>query len=77
MYYHGLIIGCVIRKCLVEREYLNCEISLTPQCPNINHESMQKLLIPPDKNNNILNDTHIKEANFLCKNCDSFVSVLT
>jgi len=37
---------------------------------------MQKLLIQPDiKDIDMLDDTHIKGANSLCKNCDFFVSV--
>jgi hypothetical protein len=60
----------------MEKEYLNCEISLTPQCPKKNHKFMQNLLIQPNKKDIvILDDTHIKDANSLCENCDSFVSI--
>ena len=60
----------------MEKEYLNCEISLTPQCPKKNHKFMQKLLIQPNKKDiDILDDTHIKDANYLCENCDFFVSI--
>ena len=60
----------------MEKEYLNCEISLTPQCPQKNHKFMQKLLIQPDiEDIDMLDNTHIKGANSLCKNCEFFVSV--
>ena len=60
----------------MDKEYLNCEISLTPQCPQINHIFMQKLLMQANHTDiDILDDTHIKDANALCENCDFFVSI--
>ena len=60
----------------MEKEYLNCEISLTPKCPKIDHKVMQQLLMRPNKKPlDIFDDTHINDANSLCKSCDFFISI--
>ena len=60
---------------IMEKEYLNCKIGLTPQCPHFDDPLMRKLLVPPIINNSIpkFNINDLIAVNSLCNDCGSFI----
>ncbi len=59
-----------------KKEYLNCKIGLTPQCPSISNPIMQNLMMPPKSSHdaNYFSSPDLDRANALCSKCDFFTS---
>ena len=58
----------------MDKEYLNCRIGLTPQCPNYDDPLMRNLIVPPKTGTDVptFNADDLMAVNALCKDCDSF-----
>ena len=59
----------------MKKEYLDCKLALTAQCPNRRTPEMNKLLAKPIERgqNNLLTQDSMDAANALCQTCDAFV----
>jgi hypothetical protein len=56
----------------MSKEYINCELAMTPGCPHQTNEFMLNLLASASKPTKILTDEMINNANSLCANCEDF-----
>ena len=59
----------------MKKEYINCKLAMTPNCPHRNHQFMLDLFVSPvspEKPIKQLTDEIINKANSLCAKCGEF-----
>ena len=59
----------------MEKEYLNCKLALSPQCPHWGCQEMDNLLAQKQKQMGLkmISISDINAANKLCEDCEAFI----